>query len=235
MARPVHANTFTVTGQDLPVAESVGRFSVSQNGALAYMAGGPFPVRSCSGSILERQAARRCGSGCSLQLRPIVSGREADLHSPDPGRRVVTTCGYWIWCEACLPPSRPIPRWTILQNWSHDGRRIVWVSRRSGTVDLYTKAASGTGQEEKLITIGTVSGWATDWSLDGKFVLYQRPGAKTGTDLWIAPQSTGASGEPQTPFPYLDSPFVENDRGVLAGWALDRGRIQRVRPAGQST
>jgi hypothetical protein len=58
-------------------------------------------------------------------------------------------------------------------------------------------------------------GWATDWSPDGKFVLYQRPGAKTGLDLWIAPLSTGASGEPQTPFPYLDSPFDDND-GVFS-------------------
>jgi hypothetical protein len=92
--------------------------------------------------------------------------------------------------------------------WSPDGRRILW-SRRSSDFDLYVKAASGTGQDEKLITMGTPTGRATDWSRDGKFVLYSRTGENTGQDLWVAPQSTGASGEPQKPFPYLASAFNE--------------------------
>jgi hypothetical protein len=36
--------------------------------------------------------------------------------------------------------------------------------------------------------MGTLTGWGTDWSRDGRFILYQIPGAKTGQDLWIAPQ-----------------------------------------------
>jgi Tol biopolymer transport system component len=95
--------------------------------------------------------------------------------------------------------------------WSPDGRRILWPSRRSGSFDLYIKVASGTGQDEKHVTMGTSNGWATDWSRDGKFVLYQRPGDKTGQDLWLAPQSTDAAGEPQKPFPYLASPFNEGN------------------------
>jgi hypothetical protein len=63
--------------------------------------------------------------------------------------------------------------------------------------------------------MGTANGWATDWSRDGKFVLYERPGDETGEDLWIAPQSTGASGAPQKPFPYLASPFNERN-GVFS-------------------
>ena len=58
-------------------------------------------------------------------------------------------------------------------------------------------------------TTDTTFGWPIDWSRDGKFVLYQRQGDKTGFDLWIAPQSTGAPGEPQKPFPYLASSFNE--------------------------
>jgi serine/threonine protein kinase/Tol biopolymer transport system component len=209
MARPVDANRFTVTGQDLRVAESVGPFSVSQNGALAYMAGRP--------ARQELLWVDRSG-------RPLgVAAPAADYHSvrlsPDEKRIAFTGPGeasrddVWVLDLVRGVPTKITsdPAADYLAEWSHDGRRIVWASRRSGTYNLYTKAASGTGQDERLITIGTVIGWATDWSPDSKYVLYQRPGEKTGLDLWIAPLSTGASGEPPKPFPYLDSPFTEND------------------------
>jgi Tol biopolymer transport system component len=88
--------------------------------------------------------------------------------------------------------------------WSPDGQRILFPSNRKGSFDLYIKAASGAGQEEPLIKMGTPTGWATDWSRDGRFILYQIPGAKTGQDLWIAPQF----GD-RKPFPYLQTQFNE--------------------------
>jgi hypothetical protein len=47
----------------------------------------------------------------------------------------------------------------------------------------------------------------TQW----KVRLYQRPGEKTGQDLWIAPQSPERSSSEQKPFPYLDSPFNQRN------------------------
>ena len=69
-------------------------------------------------------------------------------------------------------------------------------------------------QDELLIPMGTVNGWATDWSRDGKWVLFQRPGDKTSQDLWIAPQSPDGSGQ-QKPVPYLNSQFAESN-GVFS-------------------
>jgi len=94
--------------------------------------------------------------------------------------------------------------------WSPDGQRVLWPSRKSGSYDLYIKNAAGTGQEELLIKMGTPNGWGTDWSRDGKFILYMMPGEKTGQDLWIAPQS----GE-KKPFAYLQQPYNEFD-GVFS-------------------
>ena len=94
-------------------------------------------------------------------------------------------------------------------------RRILWPSNRRGGFDLYVKPASGTGHgSNSCISIGTVNGWATDWSRDGKWVLFQRPGDKTSQDLWIAPQSPGSS-EQQKPVPYLNSQFAESN-GVFS-------------------
>jgi Tol biopolymer transport system component len=92
--------------------------------------------------------------------------------------------------------------------WSPDGLRVLWSSNRNGPFDLYVKSASGTGQEELLIKMGAVPGtaWGTDWSRDGRFILYQVPGAKTGQDLWIAPQFVDRKS-----FPYLQTQFDEQD------------------------
>jgi hypothetical protein len=214
MAQPFDADTVTLTGQMFPVAESVGRFSVSQTGALAYMAGGPQSGRQellwvdRSGQQLGVAAAAANYSGVRLSPdEKSIAFSRADEANVD----------VWVLDLVRSVPSRITfdPAVDNLPIWSPDGRRILWSSRRSGNYDLYIKAASGTGQEEKLITMGTATGWATDWSRDGKLVLYERPGEKTGEDLWIAPQSTGASGEPQKPFPYLASPFNERN-GVFS-------------------
>jgi Tol biopolymer transport system component len=94
--------------------------------------------------------------------------------------------------------------------WSPDGLRILWSARRGGRgFNLYTKAASGGGDEERLIEMGTVTGWASDWSRDGRFVLYQRPGDKTGQDLWMAPQPGAKPAGDGKPVPYLNSQFNE--------------------------
>jgi hypothetical protein len=50
--------------------------------------------------------------------------------------------------------------------WSADGRRILWPSRRSGALDLFIKAASGTGQTKNsslwaLLMAGGLIGDAT--------------------------------------------------------------------------
>src|SRR5271166_5415564 len=57
--------------------------------------------------------------------------------------------------------------------WSPDGLRIVWPSNRGGGYDLYIKSANGTGPEILLIKMGTATGWATDWSKDGRFIIYE--------------------------------------------------------------
>jgi Tol biopolymer transport system component len=209
MAQPFDADTATLTGQMFPVAESVGRFSVSQNGALAYVPGGPAQIGRQELLWVDR-------SGKQLRVAAEAAAYRGARLSPDEksiafDRSDETISDVWVLDLVRGVPSRITfdPVVDNLPIWSPDGLRILWSSRRGGNFDLYIKAASGTGPGEKLITMATATGWATDWSRDGKFVLYQRPGDKTGQDLWIAPQGSGAAGEQQKPFPYLASPFNE--------------------------
>jgi eukaryotic-like serine/threonine-protein kinase len=210
MAQPFDPDTITLTRQMFPVAESVGRFSVSQNGELAYAAGGSFAPSSRQELLWVDRSGRQLG------VAAATAGYRSVRLSPDErsiafDRPEEANTDVWVLDLVRGVPSRITfdPTTDNLPIWSPDGRRILWSSRRGGNFDLYVKAANGTGQDEKLITMGSGTGWATDWSPDGKFVLYQRPGDTTNQDLWISPQGTGASGEPQKPFPYLASPFNE--------------------------
>src|SRR4030095_16327282 len=44
---------------------------------------------------------------------------------------------------------------------------------------------------------------------DGRYLLYQIPGATTGQDLWVAAQPSEDASEDRKPFPYLQAEFDE--------------------------
>ena len=89
--------------------------------------------------------------------------------------------------------------------WSPDGNRIVFRSNRKGVGDLYEKSSSGAGSEQLLLE-SSLNKNPTDWSPDGRFILYLQQGPKTGYDLWVLPMS----GE-RKPFPFLNTSFDERE------------------------
>jgi eukaryotic-like serine/threonine-protein kinase len=63
--------------------------------------------------------------------------------------------------------------------WSPDGTRIVFGSNRNLKFDLYIKEANGAHEEKAIVQDGPDK-LPTDWSRDGKYVLYEK-----GVDLWF--------------------------------------------------
>jgi serine/threonine protein kinase len=62
--------------------------------------------------------------------------------------------------------------------WSPDATRLVFTSDRAQKFNLYVKNADGS-QEEQIIPQDGPDRFPTDWSRDGKYVIYQR-----GNDVW---------------------------------------------------
>ncbi|MBK5291994.1 MAG: PD40 domain-containing protein [Acidobacteriia bacterium] len=95
----------------------------------------------------------------------------------------------------CLSLSRPqarqregLPRTfdpavDIYPVWSPDGARIAYYSTRGGKLDLYIKAASGAGSDELLFQSPYIK-IPSDWSRDGRHLVFAEIDPKTRFDLW---------------------------------------------------
>ena len=204
IAQPFDPEKRMFTGELFPVADPVNLSSVSANGALAFGAGGGSDRREMV--WMDRTGKQMASAGPPAEYQMVrLSPDEKSLvfHRTEGGNDDV-----WVLDTARGVPTRLTfdPGGDNLPIWSPDGLRGLWSSNRGGGYDLYVRPASGAGKDELLIKMGTPNGWATDWSRDGKFILFQKPNSKGIRDLWIAPQK--ATGEANgAPFAYLESPF----------------------------
>ncbi len=107
------------------------------------------------------------------------------------------------------------PRHDLSPVWSPDGSRIVWASSQTGIGDLYQKPAS-LGGDESLLLKSEESKYPTDWSQDGRFIIYSPVDPKTKDDVWALPV-TGRADE--KPFP-----VVKTEANETAGALSPDGR-----------
>ena len=93
--------------------------------------------------------------------------------------------------------------------WSPDGRAIVFTS--GARRNLFRRESSGAGSEER-VTQSPNYQFATDWSRDGRFVLYYELAPNTQRDLWILPVTPDGRPAPgSTAKAYLRTPFNESN------------------------
>jgi eukaryotic-like serine/threonine-protein kinase len=80
--------------------------------------------------------------------------------------------------------------------WSPDGSRIVWSSTRDGGIqNLYQKTVSGAG-EEMVLWKSDYPKLPTDWSRDGRFIIYYQIDPKTNSDVWFLPMTGRGEAKP---------------------------------------
>jgi serine/threonine protein kinase len=209
MAQPFDPDKLQLSGEPSMVAEQIGYnaqngrsfFCVSDNGILVYRTG----VFALSRLAWFDRKGKELGSAgqASPLLSPALSPDEkrVAMVRADPS----TGSDIWLLDLARLNSSRLTFDPAIDSNpvWSPDGSRIVFSSNRAGPYNLYWKSSSGAGNEELLLKSETAK-FVTDWSSDGRLILYMDSGAITGSDIWALP----VSGD-QKPFPIVQSSFNE--------------------------
>ena len=90
--------------------------------------------------------------------------------------------------------------------WSPAGDEVAFTSNRAGNQDIFLRQADGSGEEQVLAATPSRE-QVSDWSRDGKYLLYETIDPATGYDLWYLERNKDGSG--WEPHPFLRTPFGE--------------------------
>ena len=200
MAQRIDLRTFELKGEAFAVADHVAsRLAVFGTTAVSGSAAGSFAYRSAVSSRRQLVWFDRTGKRIGTVGEPddaLSSIERAWQLSPDGGAVVVqrainNTTDLWL-----IDVARGIPRRFVSDMatdsypiWSPDGARIAFGSSRlHGSVvhDMFVKSVNG-AESETVLLESPENKIPTDWSPDGRFIVYSVLSAKTGNDLWVLP------------------------------------------------
>jgi Phosphodiester glycosidase/WD40-like Beta Propeller Repeat len=117
--------------------------------------------------------------------------------------------------------STPAPGYDASPSWSNDGR-IAFVSDRTGTPQLWTMSADGSGQTQR--TFGSCFVSNPDWSPDDTTIVYEQQCSGGGADLYTVNTATWSSSALLL--------AVDSDHQPAFAPAGDRILFTRVEPSG---
>ena len=108
--------------------------------------------------------------------------------------------------------------------WSPDGKRIAFVSDRTGVAHVYVIRADGTRHQQ--LTRTRVAHYGVDWCPDGRKLVYDEGNPGEATSIWVM-QADGSSKRRLT-----RAPGVIRDFGPV--WSPDSRQIAFVRLFGHT-
>ena len=205
-ALPFSLETLRATGEAFPVSENSRYATVATDETLVYL--------DIFGSSGQQQLVWVDRAGKKVaEIGQPQDGIFAAALSPD-GRWVavavleVSNPDVWVWDLARGVSTRlsSAPEWDARPVWSPVGDEVAFLSLRAGNPDIYLRRADGSG-EEQAVAATSQDEWLSDWSRDGKYLLYGQSDPETGRDLWYLERAEdGSSWEPHA---FLQEPSAQ--------------------------
>ncbi len=206
LALPFSIETLRPTGEPflVPVGQNLLYPSVSADGTLAYL----------DQPAVRRQLVWRDRSGRKLL---VIGQPHENVFDPalSPDGLLVAAVGlengnFDIWIhDANRPIATRLTFDGALEHrpvWSPAGDQVAFSSNRQGNADIFVRRADGSGEAKALVATRGHE-LVSDWSSDGRYILYHRNDPKTGDDLWYLQRKDDNSGFEAVPF--LQTPFRE--------------------------
>jgi Tol biopolymer transport system component len=206
-------STMALRGRPMPLAEGI---SADAMGGLGAFAASAETIVYRTGRSAGRRQFRwldRAGKELSQVGLPEVLGPSYASMSPD-GRRLAVqrsvdgNTDIWL---VDVEQGTPIrfttePQADIAPVWSPRGDRIVYASQKNDAFQLFEKALDGT--PARLLLSTSQNKQATDWSPDGRYLLFRTItlARNADIDIWALPLESG-----QMPFAVVRTPFEERD------------------------
>ena len=218
MAQFLDLNKLELSGEALPVTAGVshaaasanGFFSVSADGGTLVYVQGNLPLERLTWFDREGNAEPFGPDGQYLMQRISPDGKRVVYTSTDSatGNRDV-----WLMDLSTNVPTRLTthPANDGWPSWSADGQWIAFASDRMPRSSLYRMRADGSGDPELLLFPEGAGGvFDSDWSPDGRFLVYQLENKKNlSEDLWLLP----LTGD-RKPRPLLATDFDERSPAI---------------------
>ena len=201
VAHPFDVRSLKLTGDPVPIADHIAQlggnhefdFSVSDNGVLAYQSGNS----SSQLTWFDREGKKLGTVGepadySTVALSPDgrraavglldADGRAGDLWITDVTRGNLTRLTF-------------DPQSDSDAVWSPDGSQIMFSSNRAGDgfTNLFMKSAGGAGEEQVVLKSESTK-FPTDWSRDGKSILFEN--WKKAGEMWILTRSSDWEAKP---------------------------------------
>jgi serine/threonine-protein kinase len=167
--------------------EGCGNYSLSDDGTLAYLAGGR------AYGAMRLVWIDREGAPAPVPLPDRIYENVAI--SPDGSRAVLQiregTTRLWIYdfARGTLTPLATGPGSSQAPLWSVDGARVFYRGTRQGSRNLYWIPVDGSGDEVRLTSKPGVVQTPTSVSSDGRLLLYNETGSDEpeGVGVWVLP------------------------------------------------
>ena len=225
MAQAFDGKRLELAGEAFPAAEQVGSyrnsgfFGFSSNRTLVYRTSGGGPKLQW----FDRE-------GKSLGVVGPAGGTSSPALSSD-GKQVAVdrtdsqaggNHDIWLLDQASGTTLRftfhPAPETSPV--WSPDGVWVAFATERDGPANIYRKRANNEGAEEALLKSSVALLRPTDWSRDGRFLLYTaidpKTGAISGCCRWTGTGSQGLICRVRS------TKLRDSFRRTAAGWPTPR-------------